>query len=205
MRQLPSSPRIAVVAVLLVAALLAPGRAGAVTVDQIVALAHAGVTDTVILALIDRDKTILDIQPEQLVALQRDGLSDAVITAMLKSGREEGEEAARAVSAFNTATIMSALSLGPETVLVGHGPEIPNTAHVDGFYSGPPGSAYYGAVPYAYPAFRSRSSRRATAPAVAVRAPLLCTARTSTGRSAANPAFDYVTECPAVMQTRAPR
>jgi hypothetical protein len=199
MRRLSSLPRVAAFTVLLIASLLCtPTPAAAVTVEQIVALSRAGVTDTVILALIDRDKTILDIQPEQLVALKNDGVSESIITAMLRSGRAEGEEAARAVSADNTATIMAGLSPGPETVLVGHGPEIPNTAHVDGFYSGPPASGYYGALPYAYPALRSRSSRRATAPAVAVRAPLLCVAHSTTGRSVGT--FDYVTECPAVMQ-----
>src|SRR5256885_1054813 len=65
------------------------GTASAVTVDQIVALSKAGVSEAVILALIDRDNTILTIAPEQLVALKRDGLSEPVILAMLKSGRQE--------------------------------------------------------------------------------------------------------------------
>ena len=50
--------------------------ASAVTLDQVVALAKAGVTDTVILALIDRDQTVFAIEPEQIVKLQRDGLSE---------------------------------------------------------------------------------------------------------------------------------
>ena len=45
-------------------------------IDQVVALAKAGVTDTVILALIDRDRTVFAIEPEQIVSLQRDGLSE---------------------------------------------------------------------------------------------------------------------------------
>lgn len=179
-----------------------PTTASAVTLDQVIALAHAGVTDTVILALIDRDKTIFAIEPEQIVALQRDGVSEAVVLAMLKSGREEGEQAARAISAYNSATIAAAIAPGPEMVVVGHGPEVPNTAHVDGFYSGPPASGYYAAIPYAYPAFRNRSvlPRRTAAQLPGVRP--LCVAQSTTGRSAGS--FSTLTGCPAAMQ-RAPR
>ncbi len=175
-----------------------PANAHAVTLDQVVALAHAGVTDTVILALIDRDKTIFAIEPEQLVALQRDGVSEAVVLAMLKSGRQEGEESARAISAYNSATIATAVAAGPEMVVVGHGPEVPNTAHVDGFYSGPSSAGYYAAIPYAYPSFRYRSvlPHRTAAQPIGVRP--LCVARSTTGR------FSTVTDCPPVMQ-RAPR
>src|SRR2546421_89585 len=100
--------------------------AAAVTADEIVALAHAGITDAVILALIDRDKTIFAIEPEQLVALKTQGLSEAVILAMLKSGREEGERAAQAAADMNTAMILASLAPGPDLVIVGHGPEVPN-------------------------------------------------------------------------------
>src|SRR5450755_1158387 len=89
-----------VVAVLI----LIPTQAFAVTMEQVVSLAHAGVTDAVILALIDRDRTIFAIEPEQIVTLQREGLSEAVILAMLKSGRDEGDQAARADSAYTAAT-----------------------------------------------------------------------------------------------------
>ena len=79
--------------------LLAPRAASAITVDQVVALAKSGVTDAVILALIDRDRTVFAIEPEQIVTLQRDGLSETVILAMLSSGRAEGDQAARADAA----------------------------------------------------------------------------------------------------------
>src|SRR5437867_1772242 len=78
----------------IIASLLVPTTASAVTIDQIVALARAGVTEAVILALIDRDKTIFSIEPEQLVSLKAAGVSEPVILAMLKSGREEGDRAA---------------------------------------------------------------------------------------------------------------
>ena len=132
--------------------LLAPRAASAVTIDQVVALAKSGVTDVVILALIDRDRTVFAIEPEQIVTLQREGLSEKVILAMLKSGRAEGEQAARADAAYNSAAIASALATEPQTVMVGHGPDRPNTPHIDGFYSGPPVSTFVPAQYYARPA-----------------------------------------------------
>jgi hypothetical protein len=184
---------------------LVPVPASAVTVDQVVALAHAGVTDVVILALIDRDRTIFSIEPEQIVTLQRDGLSEAVIVAMLKSGREEGEQAARADAASNGARIAAAIAPAPELVIVGHGPERPDTAHADGFYSGPPAG-------YFTPSFRDAfgpSVRRPPAPSFGARgfgAPReLCFAQVATGSSSASPTLGFVTECPAIMQRSSKR
>src|SRR5262249_50328891 len=113
---------------------MAPAPASAVTVDPVISLSKAGVSEAVILALIDRDRTVLTIDPEQLLALKRDGLSDNLIMAMLKSGREEGDEAARAISSWNAATMLSALSTTPDVVVVGHGPDRPNTAHTEDLY-----------------------------------------------------------------------
>ena len=184
---------------------LFPTPAAAVTVDQVVSLAHAGVTDAVILALIDRDRTIFAIEPEQIVTLQREGLSEAVILAMLKSGREEGDQAARADSAYTAATIAAAIAPAPQLLIIGHGPEVPNTAHADGFYSGPPASGFY-ALPSQYPQyppFRFRPSfRNAAQPSVGVRPQTLCFAQVTTGRASASPSIGFVTECPAVMQSR---
>jgi hypothetical protein len=175
---------------------LAPRAASAITLDQVVALAKSGVTDAVILALIDRDRTVFAIEPEQIVALQRDGLSETVILAMLKSGRVEGDQAARADAAYNSAWIASSLTTEPLSISVGHGPDRPNTPHIDGFYSGPP-TSYYGPAYYG-PAFRYRApplgSRRSSEP------PALCYAQISTPRTTSQGRF--VTECPAIMQPR---
>jgi hypothetical protein len=171
--------------------LLAPRVAYAITMDQVLALAKSGVTDTVILALIDRDRTVFAIEPEQIVTLQRDGLSETVILAMLRSGRAEGDQAARADAANTSTWIASALTTEPVSITVGHGPDRPNTPHVDGFYSGPPAS-YFG------PVFRYRApslgTRRSSEP------PALCYAQIST-RQTVNQA-PFVTECPAIMQPR---
>jgi hypothetical protein len=138
-----------------------PAAASAVTVDQIVALSKSGVSEPIILALIDRDKTIFTIEPDQLVSLRRDGVSETVILAMLKSGRDEGEAAAAEAAALNTGAIMNTLSPVPEIVVIGHDPERPTdylNRYAPGYYSTPApyldvapmyyGSAYYGAPSY---------------------------------------------------------
>jgi hypothetical protein len=176
--------------------LVAPPTASAITLDQIVSLSKSGVTDTVILALIDRDRTVFAIEPEQIVALQRDGLSEHVILAMLKSGREEGDQQARAEAAYNYGWIMSNLATEPLSISVGHGPDRPNTPHRDGFYSGPPVAAF-STAPYSGPTVRYRkpqpfTNRRTSEPRA------LCYAQISTQRT--TNAVPFVTECPAIMQ-----
>jgi len=124
---MPGVKRAITVLVLSVSALLAAApHASAVTLDQIVALTLAGISEPVILALIDRDHTIFTIDPEQLVTLKQQGVSEAVVIAMLKSGRAEGEAAYREQSAANAAAILSTMTTAPELVIVGHGPEYPN-------------------------------------------------------------------------------
>jgi hypothetical protein len=173
---------------------LLPSAASAVTLDEIVGLARAGVTDAIILALIDRDKTVFAIEPDQIVKLQRDGVSEAVILALLKSGREEGDQAARADAAEKSAWIMATMPTEPLLVVTGHGPDRPNVAHPDGFYSGPP--------PY-FPSFGA--SRRFYGPRSSGHSKYdvprqMCVAQLNTARS--TKPLSYITECPDVMQPR---
>ena len=186
---------------------LAPRAASAVTLDDIMGLARAGVTDAIILALIDRDKTVFAVEPDQIVKLQRDGLSEAVILALLKSGRNEGDEAARADAASNSAWIMASMPTEPLLVFVGHGPDRPNVAHPDGFYSGPP--AYFPSFSAGYaPSFNSAyapsfgASRRSSGPRSSrLDTPRqMCVAQVNTARS--TKPLSYVTVCPEVMQPR---
>jgi hypothetical protein len=189
------------VVLLAIGAVLAPAAASAVTVDQVVELSKAGVSDAVILALIDRDRTVLTIEPEQIVTLHRDGLSDRVIVAMLKSGRQEGEDAAREASASNAARITAALSSAPDVAFVGHGPDVPNTTHSSNFSDPLTVGAF--PVPYAAPYLAPSVRRR---PAVSPprtrgfqQAPL-CLAQITPAGSASSLAF--VTECPQRRGTR---
>jgi hypothetical protein len=111
--------------------------ASAVTRAEIVRLAKSGVSDVVILAVIDRDKTIFALTPDDLVALQGEGVSQAVVLAMLKSGRAEGEAAFAAQAAQAAAERAETAWVGPGFVVVGHGPDRPNSGHGDSFYGDP--------------------------------------------------------------------
>ena len=188
-----------------------PSTVSAVTLDQVVALRKAGVTDAVILALIERDHTVFSIQPEQIVELQRAGLSEALVIAMLKSG-QAGEEAARAESAYTSAMIAAAIAPAPELVIVGHGPERPNTFHADGFFSNSSPGPYF-ASPYrrsGIPYLRSYESPFGSLEGRAYSHPYadrwdqpraLCYAQVASSASAGS-SLTYVTECPAIMQPR---
>ena len=81
--------RAVVLAALLV---LVPGAARAVTVDDLMALARAGVGADVLVAVIDADRTIFDLTPGQIVALKQAGVPDAVLIKMLGSAKEFVEE-----------------------------------------------------------------------------------------------------------------
>jgi hypothetical protein len=184
---------------------LTPEVASAVTVDQVAELSKAGVSEAVILALIDRDRTVFSLDADQILTLHRDGLTDRIIVAMLKSGRQEGEDAARADAASNAATIAAALSPVPEVAYVGHGPDVPNTAHSSNF-SDPlvPGviPVPY-AVPYASPYYAPSLRRRVTPAGQATHSwgaesPALCLARVTPAGSASSLAT--IAQCPAVMQ-----
>jgi hypothetical protein len=197
--------RLVVVGVVLFGA-LRPSVASAVTVEDILGLARAGVTDAVILALIDRDKAVFTIEPEQIVNLQRAGLSEAVILALLKSGRDEGEQAARADAAANSDWIMASMPTEPLVVVVGHGPDRPNVAHPDGFYSGPPsyfasfGGVYgfNGAYGPSFGASRRGHGQRSPGTSRFNLPRQMCVAQVNTARS--TKPLSYLTECPEVMQ-----
>src|SRR5262249_29906476 len=182
----------AAVAVLMT--LVAP--VSAVTIDEIIQLSKAGVSEQVILALIDRDKTIFDIQPEQLVTLKRQGVSEPVVLAMLRSGRAEGEQAAQNEAALRASMILNSLSTEPEVKIVGHGPDTPNTTHYG--YSYYPGydypAPYFGApivpIPIPYAAYAAPYRR-----VESHRDRMMCLAQT-TGRGIPGGAVaSRVTEC----------
>jgi len=125
------------------------GTASALTVQEVVALSKAGVSDEVLLSLIDRDKTIFTIDNDQLVALTRDRISEKLVLAMLRSGRQEPPPPAPAV------TVTHAVPADPGVFMFGHGPSRPNTYHeFDQLGLGGPLVVYaapYFAPPYAVP------------------------------------------------------
>lgn len=166
-----------VLAAALVLALIPAATASAVTPQEIVALTRAGVSEPIILALIERDKTIYTIGAEQLLALQKEGLSDTIILAMIRSGRQEPPP--EAAPAPPPPVALPDEPPEPEIASLsqrGDRPESP-----DGYYNHRGGAPsvvpYFIAVPYAVPArgLRAhRSARALSAPAIpfSVTAPL---------------------------------
>ena len=63
-------------------------RADAVSLRDIVELTQAGLSDDVLVALIEIDQTRYDLDAEQLLELQAAGVSETVMLALLRSGRE---------------------------------------------------------------------------------------------------------------------
>jgi hypothetical protein len=67
---------------------LGAGRADALTIRDVIELSKAGLGDSVLLALIEVDRSIFAIDTATLRKLKEAGISDAVIVAMIRSGRE---------------------------------------------------------------------------------------------------------------------
>jgi hypothetical protein len=106
--------------------LLLPGTASALTVQEVVALSKAGVSDEVLLSIIERDKTIFSIDSDQLIALTRDRVSEKLVLAMLHSGRQEPPPPPAPSPAAN---VTHAVPPDPGAFMFGHGPSRPNTYH----------------------------------------------------------------------------
>jgi len=194
---------------LLVLALAAciPMPVRAVTLAEVVALSKKGVSEPVILALIERDQTLYSLPPDQLVKLQREGLSDTILLALLKSGRQT--DVPLPASPVVAAAPQTASAPPPPTVVVvGHSPEYPNTRTADEIASTEVASMQTPVmipVPVPVPYLVPRSSRRAPrGPGGGylehTSNPLLCVERISTGSSPFSPALSRVTECPPQMQ-----
>jgi hypothetical protein len=66
---------------------LAAGRAEAVTIRDVIELTKAGLSDQVLLALIEVDRSVFAIDAATVKQLKDAGVSDPVIVALIKSGR----------------------------------------------------------------------------------------------------------------------
>jgi hypothetical protein len=74
--------------ILLLVAICLPVTASAVTVRDIIELTKAGLSDDVLVAVIEADRTIFTLDKQQILDLKRAGVSQAVILKMLRSRSE---------------------------------------------------------------------------------------------------------------------
>ena len=183
-----------------------PATASAVTIDEIVALSKSGVSEQVIVAVIERDQTLFTLPPALIMKLQREGLSDRILLALIKSGHPN-EPPAPALAP--SAVMPPAAPPPPAVTVVGHGPELPNTLTADAtpYWNLPVAPSpmvipvpVVVPVPVAAPHSHRRSPRPPEPYLERTVNPLLCVERVSTGSSPFSPALTRVTECPAVMQ-----
>jgi hypothetical protein len=72
---------------------LGSARLHAISIRDIIELSRAGLSDEVLLALIETDKTVFTLSNEQLVLLKQSGVSDRVVIAMVEQGRKPAKPA----------------------------------------------------------------------------------------------------------------
>ena len=106
-----------------VAAILVPASAGAVTVRDIIELTKAGLSEDIVIALIDADRTVFTLDKNEILALKKAGVSKAVILKMLRS-RSEFEQSTK--PEIETAPVMpDPQPPVPEVVVIGEQPAPP--------------------------------------------------------------------------------
>jgi len=184
-----------------------PATASAVTIDEVVALSRSGVSEQVIVAVIERDQTLFTLSPAVIMKLQREGLSDRILLALIKSGHPNEP----ALPASTVAPIAATVPPPPAIAIVGHGPEPPNTSEVDWMadaaqapppLAGP--SPVFVPVPVVVPSVSPRAGRHShQQPALYLERtanPTLCVQRVPAGPTPFSAALTRVTECPAVIQ-----
>lgn len=97
------------------------GRAEALTVRDIIELTRAGVSEEVLLALIEVDRGVYSVDPETLKKLKAAGVSEKVMIALVRSGREPIPEPPPAPPAFSVQEQAPA----PQVVVIEHHDEAP--------------------------------------------------------------------------------
>lgn len=78
--------------VVFIVMLLGAAKAEAVSVRDLIELSRAGLSDEVLIALIDVDHDVFTLDTPTLKQLKQAGVSDAVILAMIRSGRTAAPE-----------------------------------------------------------------------------------------------------------------
>ena len=186
-----------------------PPTASAVTIDEVVALSKSGISEQVIVAVIERDQTLFTLSPTLIMKLQRDGLSDRILLALIKSGRANEPP----VPTSPVEPVAAPVPPPPLIAVVGHGPQLPNTSEfnsvaVDATEAPPlldPPPVFLPVpivvpVPQVTPHGGRRSRLQPGQYLERTANPQLCVERVPLGPSPISAALTRVTECPAVTQ-----
>ena len=190
-----------------------PATASAVTIDEVVTLSKSGVSEQVIVAIIERDQTLFTLSPALIMKLQRDGLSDRILLALIKSGRSNEPPVPASPVAPEVAPV-APVPPPPAIAIVGHGPQLPNTLEPDSMVTdtaevSPPVPVpppvfvpvpFIVAVPQGNPHVGRRSRQQPEQYLERTANPLLCVDRVPLGPSPFSAALTRVSECPAVVQ-----
>jgi hypothetical protein len=100
----------------LIAAAATAGRAEAVTIRDLIELTRAGLSEQVLLALIEVDRGVFSIDTPTLKQLKEAGVSEAVIVALIRSGRTPRAPEPEAVPA----TEATSAAREPEVIVIDH-------------------------------------------------------------------------------------
>ena len=104
----------------LIAAALTAGRAEAVTIRDLIELSKAGLSDQVLLALIEVDRSVFPIDTSTVKQLKEAGVSEAVIVALIRSGRTPRAQESEPAPAAEYAAARE-----PEVIVIDHHDERP--------------------------------------------------------------------------------
>jgi hypothetical protein len=94
--------------------------AEALTIRDVIELSRAGVSEEVLLALIEVDRRVFTLDSETLKALTDAGVSQRVIVALVKSGRERPVEPPPYAAAMEPVQMEPAEPPPPQVVVVEH-------------------------------------------------------------------------------------
>jgi hypothetical protein len=104
--------------ILLTVLALAAGRAEAVSIRDVIELSKAGLSEQVLLALIEVDRGVFVIDTPTLKRLKEAGVTDAVIVAMIRSGRTPPAQDPEPVPAAEST--VSTARPDPQVIVIDH-------------------------------------------------------------------------------------
>jgi hypothetical protein len=136
---------------------LGAGRAEALNIRDIIELSKAGLSDQVLIALIEVDRGVFSVDTDTLKKLKNGGVSDPVIVAMIRSGRMPAPVTAAAPEPVQNTDAAPAdeTSREPQVIVIDHHDQQPAAPQV--MY--PVGYVVPGLYPgYARPGFVSTNS-----------------------------------------------